>query len=301
MLFHEIFGLYYKAVAKIIEAALDGKLTDAQMRRIASETAFSESAVSIEAALKSRQWPLVRPDGSTPIQSAPKRPLTVLERRWLKAIALDPRVRLFGELEWEDDVEPLFRPGDIAVYDRYADGDPYDLPEYIGHFGKILTALREKRSLEIEYFTSRGEMRVFYCNPYRLEYSEKDDKFRLVTHGRGGGNRLNLARMKSVHLRNVNQAELIPPVRRRCEYVIELVDERNALERAMLHFADLEKQTERIEGKRYRMTIWYDVEDETELVIRVLSFGPMLRAVAPERFVNQIRNRLERQMAFGRK
>ena len=41
--------------------------------------------------------------------------------------------------------------------------------------------------------------------------------------------------------------------------------------------------------------IRYDGEDETEVLIRVLSFGPRLRVVAPEAFVDKIRERLERQ------
>lgn len=298
MLFHEIYGLYYKTMARIIDAALEERLTAAELCRIAAETAFSETALTIESALKAGRWPLVNGDGYTPLISSPDRPMTLLERRWLKAIALDPRVGLFGEFDFDDDVAPLFRPEDIAVYDRFGDGDPYDSPKYREIFQTVLTALRERRSVEIVYFTQRGVERTIACNPYRLEYSAKDDKFRLITHGKGGGNKINLGRIESVRLRGENDGELREPSRKRNEYVLDLLDERNALERAMLHFADLEKRTERLAENRYRMTLKYDVEDETELVIRVLSFGPMLHAVAPEHFVNQIRTRLARQRSL---
>ena len=75
----------------------------------------------------------------------------------------------------------------------------------------------------------------------------------------------------------------------------ELIDQRNALERALLHFAHFEKEAERIERNRYRIRVRYDKDDETELVIRVLSFGPMIRVTAPEVFVDLIRKRLIRQ------
>ena len=39
----------------------------------------------------------------------------------------------------------------------------------------------------------------------------------------------------------------------------------------------------------------YRHEDETELVIKLLSFGPVLKVVEPERFVTLIRERIERQ------
>ena len=35
--------------------------------------------------------------------------------------------------------------------------------------------------------------------------------------------------------------------------------------------------------------------DEQELLIRILSFGPMLKVVEPESLVEQIRNRIEKQ------
>ena len=51
-----------------------------------------------------------------------------------------------------------------------------------------------------------------------------------------------------------------------------ITDERNALERAMLHFAHFEKQAERTDDGRYILRLKYYENDETEIVIRVLSF-----------------------------
>ncbi len=51
--------------------------------------------------------------------------------------------------------------------------------------------------------------------------------------------------------------------------------------------------------KRYQITLRYDHDDETELLIRVLSFGPMLRVVGPESFISLIRERLVKQKDCG--
>jgi len=80
---------------------------------------------------------------------------------------------------------------------------------------------------------------------------------------------------------------------------MELLDERNALERAMLHFSHLERETERTGEDKYRITLRYDREDETEILIRILSFGPKLRVVAPDAFVNLIRERIKRQLSLN--
>lgn len=77
--------------------------------------------------------------------------------------------------------------------------------------------------------------------------------------------------------------------------VLELNDERNALERAMLHFSHLEKETVKLEEQQYRITLRYDRDDENELLIRVLSFGPMLRVISPDSFITQIKYRLQKQ------
>ena len=67
----------------------------------------------------------------------------------------------------------------------------------------------------------------------------------------------------------------------------------------MMHFAHFEKRAEEIGERRYRISVRYAASDETELVIRVLSFGPMIRAEAPSGFVSLIKERLERQLRLG--
>ena len=75
----------------------------------------------------------------------------------------------------------------------------------------------------------------------------------------------------------------------------ELEDRRNALERVLLHFSHLEKETKRLDDRRYRVTLKYDGQDETEMVIRLLSFGSAIRVVEPERMICLLRERIEKQ------
>ena len=82
---------------------------------------------------------------------------------------------------------------------------------------------------------------------------------------------------------------------------LEITNERNALERVMLHFAHLEKRAEKLSGNRYSVTLKYDHSDEPEMVIRVLSFGPMVRVTEPEHFIELIKEKLLRQMECGLK
>ena len=296
MIFSEVYGTYFSVLSKILARATEGRLTQAELERIVRQEGFGESILTIPEKLTNGSWPLLRPDLTTPLDHAPSRPLTTLEKRWMKALLCDPRIRLFdppaGGLE---DVQPLYPQDAIIWYDRYSDGDPYEDPQYIAHFRTILTALREKRMLHLEFTGRNGSPHSWDCVPHRLEYSGKDDKFRLIT----GNNRAVL----SVNLARLTDCSLLGPITftstdrmRRQTLKLELTDERNALERAMLHFSHLEKQTERIGDNRYRLTLRYEKEDETELLIRVLSFGPALKVISPEKFKKRLLRRLELQM-----
>ena len=83
------------------------------------------------------------------------------------------------------------------------------------------------------------------------------------------------------------------------QVILELVDRRNALERVLMHFAHFEKQVEKLDEERYRLSIVYDASDETEMVIRILSFGPLVRVTDPPAFVGLIRERLLKQRSCG--
>lgn len=300
MIFSEIYGSYFKAVSAILAKALEGGLTERELTRTVLENAFGESLITIPAKLRDGSWPLLRDDLSTPLSSPPRMPLTLLEKQWLKALLLDPRIRLFApSVEGLEDVEPLFTPDQFVYFDRYADGDPYDDARYIEHFRMILRAMHEKRKLRVRFHGHRGTRQGYICIPYKLEYSSKDDKFRLITGFRGKPLTVNLSRIDSVHILGPwSEDEYRRPCEREKTLVMELFDTRNALERAMLHFSDLEKETERIDEKRYRITLNYKQGDETEILIRILSFGPVLKVLEPESMVAQIRERLARQAAL---
>ena len=65
-------------------------------------------------------------------------PLTILQKRWLKAMSLDPRIKLFdADFSFLDDVEPLFTPADYTVFDKYNDGDDFESKDYIKNFRMI--------------------------------------------------------------------------------------------------------------------------------------------------------------------
>lgn len=297
MIFNEIYSAYYNAVAKIIASIINGNADEKTINKIIDENAFGESMLTVLPSLKSEKWQLVKADMTTPIQRIPAMPLTTIQKQWLKAISLDPRIKLFDiEFDGLDDVEPLFTSEDYYIYDKYMDGDPYEEEAYIQRFKTILSALNEKKPLKIQMVNRKGNIVSMTVMPQHLEYSEKDDKFRLISTGCRYGGIVNLARITTCEKCNTfGYATHHISMESKESLTLRIFDERNALERTLLHFAHFEKRVERIDAKKYLVHIKYNKSDETEMVIRILSFGPMVEVVEPEGFKKLIIARLKSQ------
>lgn len=296
MLFSEVYGSYFNVVAAVLDKAVSRSLTGKELTRIVQEKAFSESVLSIPAALK-EDWPLLQTDLTTPIRHTPSMPLTTLQKRWLKALLQDPRISLFQpDPTGLEDVEPLFDVRDVIHFDQYQDGDPFEDEGYITVFRQLLTATRECRKVRIQYQSPVGTRQTIYCVPHSIEYSEKDDKFRILAVSQHKRYTINVARISRCELLEpCDLSDFKKPRIRKRSLSFQLTDERNALERVLLHFSHLEKETVRLGEREYRVTLWYDKDDETELLIRILSFGPMIRVIEPESFVELVRERIAKQ------
>ena len=193
------------------------------------------------------------------------------------------------------------RIGEVTRLDRNTarfDADDFTAAGYIANFRTALQAVHEKRILRIEYRGRDGRTKKFSCQPCKMEYSGKDGKFRLVSmrkHHRITCNMGRITDCRIVQSPDECADELSPSENR--TVTLEIYDERKALERAMYEFAHFEKSCIPAGDGVYRLTLTYDSRDETELVIRVLAFGPMVKVTAPAAIV---KDRILRQQELMR-
>ena len=320
-LFSELYTCYYQVVARILHESMGHPLTRRQIEDMARKYGYDESALSIVPKLIQGDWPFLQCRNSTPTtySSALKnppfpQPLTRLQKSWLKALMSDSRIRLFftdmqlKELEeYLSGIPPLYRTSDFCLFDQYGDHDPFSSVMYREHMHTILETLCQRRFLSIAYLSRKENVLTHTWLPCRLEYGQRDGKFRLYAmvmrkNGRQRMDILNTARIVSVKKTDTIFPSPVDVDRflehALCEHplVLEITTSRNALERAMLHFSCYQKKVERLlDSNTYRCTIYYDKRWETELLIQVLSFGPVVKVLGPESFLELMRERVWKQ------
>lgn len=351
-IFSEIYSCYYQVLRHLLDSTK--ALTIQDIRSQICGEGFEESLLSIIPRLEDGTWNLLEKDGNlyrSKISPSFLTPVSDLEKSYLKALLSDPRIGLFleqGQLEKLQNmlspVPPLWKPEQFCYFDRFSDGDPYEDQNYRECFRTLLEAQKQNQFVDIDYTSPSGKRLHHHYIPARLEYSVKNDKFRLLalrpfrpsenrrsrscrsiqadrkkdnktnasidenTYQNELENRnfqleiLNISRIQNVRLfkKTLSAPVDLNAIIRRTYYReplrLHIVNKRNALERAMLHFANYEKNTTKIDEDTYECLIYYNQSMETELLIEVMSFGPMLTVIGNDRFLNLLRDRLQRQI-----
>lgn len=324
--FSEIYGCYYRVVAAVLERAKSGGISREEIVRLTDELGFGESALTIPDKLCFGDWRLLEQGDSGrfyPCVDYAQMPLTLLQKRWIKSILYDRRVSLFlddGALAEAKKalagIDPLWKEEQFYYYDRFESGDSFESAVYKENFKAVMSAVRERRVIDFDYTSSKGKYTRKRCLALKLEYSPKNDRFRLIGLRCPFGKKYiidhyRLDGMANAAVSNLYEdteitekaAEASLGALMRQSYDTKPVrliieDKRNALERAMLHFANYDKDTKRLEDGTWECCIYYNSSMQTELLIEILSFGPVVKVVSPDGFIALIKERLEKQLAL---
>lgn len=299
MIFHEIYSCYYNVISEIIKKAIKSNLSKEDIKEIVNNNAFNESFPIIYNDLKKGKYIVVDSNFNTIIKHISKRPLSLLEKRWLKSISLDNRINIFNcNTDFLENIKPLFTPDDYYIFDKYNDGDYFNSDEYINIFNNILYAIDNDRKIQIFYKSEKGNKINTICSPFKIEYSEKDDKFRLFVCGSKFGNVFNIGRIYGCKVLDTKRVINKHSYDNKKYFIIQTSKRRNALERVLVSFANFEKEAERIENNLYKVKIYYYENDEAEIIMRVISFGPLIKVIEPFDFINLIKKRLIMQKRY---
>ncbi len=289
MIFEAIYSIYFRTMDKLLALAIKEELNEETFRKIINDNSYDESIHLIEKAVLNNEWNLITKDFYTPVNNVPSEEVTLLQKRFLKTISSDPRFKLFSDIKYSDDISPLYDINDIIYFDRFNTSDNFTDENYIKHFRMIMEIIKEEKSCKVAFVTGRGKRREVFMIPQKIEYSKKDDKFRILSN------------KYIVNFSSIVNIEKLEKDRTRKHYIkketVEVIiyDKRGAFERVMIAFSGYKKETMLIEEDTYKMILTYHSDDITELLIRLLSFGPMIKVVSPDSFVELIVERLNNQ------
>lgn len=318
-LFSEVYGKYYRLISEILNKAQDKTVSVEYIYDLIRNQGFGDTLLTLAPRIVNDDedsYNLLRKNEEGYQSILDKEPsvlLTTLELRWIKTLLMDKRIQLFLDEEELDvlkeqlvDAEELFDQDTIIYIGQAKDGDPYEDIDYINNFRKLLYAVNNKKCLNITYLNAEGVRRSASYAGYRIEYSAKDDKFRLnaVLINRG-----KIVYHSKINVARIVRAEVIEPVKYPSgisEYIsnhkmpepIEIIlnNERNGFERVFVHLSNYERNSEYDEETNTcRVKIYYYDFDESELLIQLLSYGPILKVVGPEGFKQKVVDRINRQ------
>lgn len=302
-IFHEIYGAYFITVQRIINAALDKRLQRKDVEKIIRTSAFQETPwLLMERIERGDFGGVLDKDYTTSICALENRPMTEIERRWLKTISLDPRIRLFEfDFSGLDNIEPLYTQEDLLVCGQYGNGDNYNNVEYQEKFKVILKCLRENKTILLSYTSAHYEKFNGEVYPLYLQYSLKEDVFRLVAVYEKCKFTYNLSRMDSCKI-GKHYDSVVEYFDAEQSYVeVSIENDRQTLERFLLYFANYERKTTAIDDKHFIVKMRFPKQDETEVLINILSFAPMAKIVAPSNMLAEFKRRMQKQAAFLRR
>lgn len=313
-LFSEINCAYFSITERILRRKT---VTISDIRDIISKNGFSETMLFLEPKLigKNNIGLLTEQDGiyTSILKNELHIPLTEVQKRWLCAVLNDKKSSLFLDQEQKAKLyellgaEPLFDGGFIRFFDRFSDGDDFEDESYIRNFRNILRSIHENKLVRISFQTRKNARVTHYFLPEKIEYSSKNDRFRVhvirynktkpVERGI-----INLSQITSSELTDIIAENRLYKAPSKKEVTVKVSNERNAVNRFMMEFAELERISNFDDTTKECIVVMkYDAKDETEILIRILSFGPVVEVIGPDEFRKQIAERVrkQRQLIFG--
>lgn len=231
-------------------------------------------------------------------------PLSTLELRWLKTILEDDKIRLFlSELEIHALRYLLGDMDKIVFFDRFHQKSTV--------FPTILDGIYNHYTLYIKYHTMRDQIKIGEFKPIVLEFSKRNNRFQGLFQECGSNKiyTMNVSRIETAEKTDTSfdysaaECALLDFQKtNRTSVEVEFYDVRNMVDRILTEFSPWKKLcVYDAETKLYKLKIFYQKQDEVDLVVRLLGYGANLRFVDREHPIcKEIQTRMNRQMELIR-
>ena len=246
-------------------------------------------------------------------------PLTTLEIRWIKTILSDERIVCFFSERQLDFIKvymnteyPEITPfpvNNLVNFDKHI---PIDSMEKLAEQSLITTlikAINQQMLVDITYVTRYGKEIVGEFKPIVIEFSKRNNKFQAQMQSCENN------RFYSINLSQIISLTIVPDEFEYFETLqnyekhrelnersvdIQFYDVRNTADRILTEFSPWKKYCEYDrETKIYTLHLFYQKDEELDLVVRLMGYGGNIHFVNKEHSIaREILRRYEKQRSI---
>lgn len=141
--------------------------------------------------------------------------------------------------------------------------------------------------------------------PVRIEYSVKDQRFRASMYSLDDNRPImvNIFSLSHIELEEneKNKLDREAAIRKVHEsryskepIVLEVTDKKAAMERCFMSFSEMERCSRCIGEDKYEMKLFYYIFEEEEIIRKILSLGPYVKVISPQRIREEVVKRIRR-------
>lgn len=331
-LFDEVKNRYFHMVFRIINECADGK-TKSEILKIIDDGEFEQKVIGknqrsfadliFNIGNDNENLNLLREENDLffpSIQDSGNIPLPVrftnIEKAWLKALLDQPGIKMILSEDTLELLQAGLRDIDTPIRKEYLETtNIIQLPEipepdvYQINFRLILEALIQEKPIRYDNTDRKGNVhKDKLALPVSLEYSMRDGRFRVSMFSLDDNRPIMANLFTLTDLRIVD--EKVPIDRetaRKLLYekysqepiVLEVTDKKAAMERSFMCFSGMERSAKPIGKNKYELRLHYYLFEEENLIRSIISLGPYVKVIFPQRIADEIISRVRKSLEFA--
>lgn len=331
-LFNEVKNRYFQLVFRIINECAGGKAKN-ELLRIVDEGEFEQKVIGKNQQsfadmilnrccenenlnlLREKEglfFPSVKSDGKTPL---PVR-FTKLEKSWIKALLDKPEIKMLLSEKTLEKLHKEFDGFDTTIKDEYFEiTNTIKLPEikqqeaYEQNFRHILNALIQEKPIRYSNTDKKGNIhKNKLALPVSIEYSMRDARFRVSLYSIDDNRPImaNIFTLSNIRIvdeevgidRETAKKLLFEQKYSAEPVILEVTDKRTAMERCFMCFSGMERTARDLGKNKYEIQLKYYLFEEDNLIHSIISLGPYVKVVSPQRIADEIVKRVKKSISL---
>lgn len=309
-MYHEIYGKYYQIIHNLLNSKPQ---TEKEINDYIRSQGFDESFLYLNAQMLVDEYHLFVKKGDLfyPLTNS-KIPLflTNEQKNWLNTMLFDEKVKLFLSDERRNYYQKEFA-GNVLYDDKtyqylFQDVDKDEItPKMSNVFRFVKNAIMQEMDINLTFISSKNYYTHKKVAPYKIEYSMQDQKMRLIAVEYRNGEpkriiRIKLAsivgyrmveRVKKIDFKYFLQEEVLKE-----PLIIEVYPILNGIERVFIELSNYKREAFYDKEQNLSiMKIYYEKVDEMDLVLKMLSFGKVVKILSDGFIKEEVLRRINKQ------